>query len=153
MSKDFPNKKEREQKEAKNLFADAKFCRNAWRSVGNAILQNPATKPFAMTDKEGFETSGSQNVRYTYDQLSNDIKNVLKENREPTELEMILACQINRARYDTSAATFVRDTLGAKPIDESKVDATVTNPFEYLTDEELDIIAEHRAKEQASKAD
>lgn len=138
------NKREREHKEAKNLFADSKFCRNAWRSVGNAILQNPAVKPIVITDKEGFETGVSASVRYTYDQLSKDVKEILKENREPTELEMILACQINRARYDTSAATFIRDTLGAKPIDESKVDATVNNPFESLTDEELELLAKHR---------
>ena len=51
-----------------------------------------------------------------------------------------------KARTDTSAAVFIRDTLGAKPIDESKIDATVTNPYQELSDEELELIADSRRK-------
>ena len=58
---------------------------------------------------------------------------------------MMLHCQIVKARYDTAAATFVRDTLGAKPVDESKIDAQVNNPYESLSDEELELIAAARA--------
>lgn len=77
--------------------------------------------------------------------MSEDIKELAKENRKPTELEMILHCQIVKARTDTSAAVFVRDTLGAKPVDETKVDAQVTNPYENLTDAELELLQKHRA--------
>ena len=55
-----------------------------------------------------------------------------------------------KARFDTQAAIFVRDTLGAKPVDESKMDATLSaNQYEQLTDEELELLAAHRAKKAA----
>ena len=86
---------------------------------------------------------------YTYQQLHSDLSAIGErageQGREPTELEMILACQAVRARYDTSAAVFIRDTLGAKPVDESKVEQSV-NVFESLTDEELELLALHRTK-------
>ena len=89
---------------------------------------------------------------YSYDKLVKDIKALTKEDREPTEIEMIMQCQLVKARTDTSAAVFVRDTLGAKPVDESKIDAQVGNPYETLTDEELELVVEHRRK-QAELAD
>lgn len=138
------NKSEREFKEMMSVFTDPKTMRTAWRSVGAAILQNPATKPVIVYNKDGDETYASQVENYTYEKLKHDIVALGQPQREPTELEMIMGCQIIRARNDTSAATFVRDTLGAKPVDESKVEQTV-NAFESLTDEELELLAAHRA--------
>lgn len=142
------NKRTREQKELENLFADPKYCRQAWKAVGQAILMSPAVKPIPTTDKDGNETFNYTLEKYTYNALKRDIDELGKENREPTELEMILSCQAVKARYDTSAAVFIRDTLGAKPVDETKLDAQVNNPYESLTDEELAIIAAHREKEK-----
>ena len=127
-----------------NLFGDVKFSRQAWRAVGQAILVNPATRPLPQYDKDGNETFTSQLEEYSYQKLKDDIKKLGEEDREPTHLEMILMCQMMKARFDTGAAIFVRDTLGAKPIDESKVDAQVNNPYESLTDEELDMLAKMR---------
>lgn len=142
------NKSEREFKEMMSVFTDPKTMRVAWRSVGAAILQNPATKPVIAYDKNGDETYASTVENYSYAKLKHDIVALGQKNREPTELEMIMACQILRARNDTAAAVFVRDTLGAKPIDESKVEQTV-NAFEELTDEELELLAQHRAQTEA----
>lgn len=144
------NKQDRETKEMKNLFADPKFSRQAWRSVGVAILQNPASKPIQTYDKDGNPTLTSEIESYSYTKLKQDIANLQKEDREPTEIEMILQCQIVKARCDTSAATFVRDTLGAKPVDESKVDANISNPYESLTDEELEALAKMRAAKETT---
>lgn len=138
----------RTEKEMMSLFKDPKFQRQAWKHVGMAILQNPATRAPMQTDKDGEETLQSAIERYSYDKLSHDLKQLGEQNREPTELEMILQCQIMRARFDTGAAIFVRDTLGAKPIDESKVQAEVSNPYEQLSDEELELIAERRKAAQ-----
>lgn len=138
------NEFKRREQEIKNLFADPKYVRQAWKAVGNAMLQNPAATPVPTYDKDGNETFASQLERYSFTQLSRDIETIGQEKRAPTELEMILHCQMLKARYDTSAAVFVRDTLGAKPVDESKVDATVGNPYESLTDEELELLARHR---------
>lgn len=142
------NKQDRETKEMKNLFADPKFSRQAWRSVGQAILQNPASKPIQAYDKEGNPTLNSEIESYSYAKLKKDIASLQTADREPTELEMILQCQIVKARCDTGAATFVRDTLGAKPVDESKIDASVTNPYESLSDEELEMLAKMRAAKE-----
>lgn len=143
------NKNDRETKEMMNLFSDPKFARQAWKSVGHAILQNPARKPIQLYDKDGNPTLSSEVESYSYASLKQDIAKLQEKDREPTELEMIMQCQIVKARFDTAAATFVRDTVGAKPVDESKIDASVHNPYESLSDEELEAIAAMRAaKEQ-----
>lgn len=138
----------REEKEMRSLFDDPKFARQAWRTVGKAILQNPACRAPEQYDKDGNPTLQSDIERYSYNKLSDDLKLLGETDRRPTELEMILQCQIMRARFDTSAAIFVRDTLGAKPVDESKVDAVVGNPYEQLSDEELELLAKHREAKQ-----
>jgi hypothetical protein len=134
----------RTEKEMMSLFQDPKFARQAWKSVGHAILNNPAKRAPDQYDKDGNPTLQSEIERYSWNKLSNDIKLLGETDRPPTELEMILQCQIMRARFDTSAAIFVRDTLGAKPVDETKVDAAVHNPYEQLSDEELELIAQAR---------
>lgn len=149
------NKKERETKEAQNLFADPKFARQAWRSLANAIVQNPARRLPQQIDKEGNPTLQSDIDQYCYQSLTRDIKQICKRDgtkeREPTELEMILACQAVKARFDTQAATFIRDTAGAKPVDESKIEATVVNEYEALSDAELEALARFRAEQQAEQ--
>ncbi len=142
------NKQSRDRKEVDNLFKDPKYCRQAWRSIGIAILQSPVTRMPTDYDKDGNPTLRSSLEDYSYNSLKRDIDTLCKQggtdSREPTELEMIMQCQIAKARFDTNAAIFVRDTLGAKPVDESKIDATLSNPYESLTDEELALLAEHR---------
>lgn len=136
------NKSERERKEMQNLLEDPKFMRKAWQAIGHSILRQPATKPVVQVDKDGNETRASEIERYTYDSLAQDIKKLGGEgDREPTELEMILGCQIAKARTDTQAAVFVRDTVGAKPVDESKLDAVVETGYESMSDEELELLA------------
>ena len=142
------NQWKRKELETKNVFADPKYCRQAWKSVGQAILQNPCTKPIPQQDKDGNDTFAYTLERYSYNKLADDLKRMGEPNREPTELEMIMQCQIAKARFDTSAAVFVRDTLGAKPVDESKIDATVQNPYESLSDEELELLAKHREEQE-----
>lgn len=140
------NKNIRQRKEMENLFADPKYYRQAWKAIGMAIAMQPAIRPIATYDRDGNETFESLVETYSYDKLSRDIRELGKENREPTELEMILHCQMIRARSDTSAAIFVRDTLGAKPVDESKADVQLSNPYEQLTDEELELLQQLREK-------
>lgn len=138
------NENKRNALEMVNLFEDPKFVRKAWRSIGAAIAQRPAVKIPLIVDKDGNQTFASQVEEYSYNKLCNDIKQICSDRTEPTELEMILQCQMLRARFDTTAATFVRDTLGAKPVDESKTDLQVNNPYEDLSDEELELLAKHR---------
>lgn len=144
----------RNEKEMHNLFADPKYSRKAWESVGKAILERPAKRLPEQYDKDGNPTYSTLVEEYSYDALKKDLDNLVgsvqgKEQREPTELEMLLQCQIVKARHDTSAATFIRDTVGAKPVDQSKVETNV-NVYEDLTDEELELLVQHRAAKEAS---
>lgn len=143
------NQRLRERKELENLFGDPKYSRQAWKAVGAAILQNPAIKPIPVHDKEGNLTLSSEIESYSYNKLKRDLAEIKDGvDREPTELEMIMQCQMVKARYDTSAAVFIRDTLGAKPVDESKMDMQVNNPYESLSDEELELLAKYRETKQ-----
>jgi len=105
------NKNLREYKEMQNIFGDVKFNRQAWEAVGKMILRAPAAKPVPLqVDKDGNPTLGSQIESYSYGKLSEDIKKLEDpelSDREPTNLEMILMCQMIKARYDTNAAVFV----------------------------------------------
>lgn len=145
------NISKREIKELQSLFADPRYVREAFKSVGVALLQNPATRSPEVYDKNGVLTGETIIAQYSYDQLARDIKEIYKQDREPTQLEMIMMCQMVRARYDTSAAVFVRDTLGAKPIDESKTQM-LQNDYENLSDDELEMLARYRASQSSSSS-
>lgn len=139
------NTDERIKKELMNLLEDPKYCRTAWKSIGQMLLARPAVHLPVMLDKDGNETLASKIDTLTYDTLSKNVEDIREGKAEPTELEMILASQMVKARFDTQAATFIRDTVGARPVDESKVEAQVSNPYEALTDAELEALAEYRA--------
>lgn len=134
----------RKRKEMLSLFADPRFSRQAWQSVGRAIAMRPASPPVVQYDKDGNMTYNSSIEKYGYDALANDVDRLTSDDPEPTQLEMILACQMIKARTDTAAATFIRDTLGAKPVDESKIEQRNVNSYETLTDEELELLQKHR---------
>lgn len=138
------NKKARVRKEMQNLFSDPRFARKAWQAVGQAVLQRPAIPPQQFLDKDGNETLDSLVERYTYQQLAADI-DAAGNTYEPTVIEMIMACQARHAMHNTAAAVFIRDTSGGKPLDESKIDQTVVNTYEQLSDEELEALAAFRA--------
>lgn len=148
------NKEEREQKEMKNLFGDPKTARLAWRSVGAAILQSPCSQRIDVYDKDGTASLDTQVEQYGYASLKHDLDSLSKggENREPTELEMIFRCQAIHARHNPASATFIRDTVGAKPVDESKSEVTNINPYDELTDDELEALAAYRSSKSASKS-
>ena len=140
----------RKKLEAINLLDNPKYVRQMWRSVGNAIAQRPATEPVLVVDKDGNLVYDSMVEKYSYDALMDDIHLLADTERTaPTMLEMILACQMVHARHNPAAATFVRDTVGAKPVDESKIETTV-NQFEQLTDDELEALMAYREQRDAN---
>lgn len=143
------NKKARVRKEMQNLFSDPRFARKAWQAVGQAVLQRPAIPPRQFLDKDGNETYDSLVERYTYQQLAADV-DAAGNSYEPTVIEMIMACQARHAMHSTAAAVFIRDTSGGKPLDESKIDQTVVNTYEQLSDEELEALAAFRASRSTS---
>lgn len=148
------NRSYRELLETKNVFADPAYCREAWKSVGTAILLSPAIGCIGDIDtREGAIES------YTYRKLTEELKSLGASTsadgrpvvgRQPTELEMIFHCQAARARFDTSAAVFVRDTVGAKPVDESKV-TVGRSQYEDMSDDELEALLRYRQQRDQGK--
>lgn len=136
------NKSYRELLETRNVFADPAYCREAWKSVGQAILLSPAIGCIGDID-----TRDGSIEAYTYRKLTEELKDI---GRKPTELEMIFHCQAARARFDTSAAVFVRDTVGAKPIDESKV-TVGRSQYEEMSDDELEALLRYRQQRDGGK--
>lgn len=143
----------RERKELENLFADPKYARRAWKAIGQAILLSPAVRPLDAPPDDPRMWRDATIEKLCFDSLSEDLHSLGTAGREVTELEMILHCQAMRARFDTSAAVFIRDTVGARPIDESKLDATIANPYESLSDEDLEALAASRAQRGQTTAD
>lgn len=133
-------------KEYKSLFENPKTARKMWRNVGLAVAMRPASKPVEVLNKDGVETFESAVQSYTYRSLKNDVDHLMFGDAGPTEMEMIMACQAVMARTSPAAFTAFLDRTGGKPVDETKLDAQVTNPYESLTDEELELIAELRRK-------
>lgn len=131
-----PNKQYRELLETRNVFADPGYCREAWKSVGMAVLLSESNGMVISDGKEG------QIEEYTYAKLTKELKEL---GRKPTELEMILHCQAAKARWDTSAAVFLRDSSGGKPIDESRIEVR-KNAYEDMSDEELEVLLRYRAQ-------
>ena len=132
------------------IFKSPKKAREVWRNVALAIALRPASKPIEQVDKNGDETFESRVQRYTYDTLANDIDKLGNPDAGPTEIEMILSCQAVMARTNASSFTAFVDRAGGKPVDESKVDAQVSNPYTDLTDDELEmLIAYRKSKEQS----
>ena len=148
------NKKDRQAKEMQNLFKDPRYARMAWRNVGLAILSSPAVKPLGGSGKDGADTYDDMVEKYSYNSLAKDVQSLVdaagkpQEPREPTELEMIFRCQAIHARHNPASAQFIRDTVGAKPIDESKVEQTNLNVYETLTDDELEALSAYREERQ-----
>lgn len=121
--------------------------RTFWQSVGFAILQRPAQKPVQQLNRDGEETENSKIESMTYETLKDNLKTINEDvdgTREPTEIEMIIACQAQHARHSTPAATFIRDTMGAKPVDRQNIEAQVSD-YSQLSDEELNMLVEYRA--------
>lgn len=147
MSNIVSNKSYRELLETRNVFADPAYCREAWKSVGQAILLSPAIGCIGDID-----TRDGSIEAYTYDKLCRELKEIdgKGKGRQPTELEMIFHCQAARARFDTSAAVFVRDTVGAKPVDESKVTVS-RSQYEEMSDDELEALLRYRQQRDGGK--
>lgn len=140
-------KAERETREFKSLYADERYAKKAWKELIGASLES-AGKAFPQTldPKTGVPTFQSELDTMAY----NNVKARLKSqglDREPQQAELIVECNILRARFnDTTFNTLLERTAG-KVKDEIVVNES---QFEELTDEELEALVafrEQKAKE------
>ena len=146
------NKQIREQREFETLFKNPKHARAMWAQTVIDRYARPALEPILITDKDGNLTAASQIELAVWKHLKAELEEMGLD-RLPTEGEMMEACQQYYSRHNASSYTARRDSMGAKPIDETKQQVQVTNPLENLSDEELLVMQKalenHRAKAQA----
>lgn len=145
------NKQIREQREFETLFKNPKHARAMWAQNVIDRYAKPALEPIQIVDKDGNLTPTSQIEIAVWRHLKNELEEMGLD-RLPTEGEMMEACQQYYSRHNAASYTARRDSMGAKPIDETKQQVQVNNPLEDLSDEELLVmqkaLEEHRAKEQ-----
>lgn len=129
-----------EQREFEALFANPKTARAQWQLEVSKRYAKPAVKPIMLVDKDGNETQQSIIERTIWNHLIEELR-AAGINRQPSEGEMMEACQQYYARHNAASYVARRDSMGAKPIDETKQNLNVNNnPLERLSDEELLIV-------------
>lgn len=143
------NKQIREQREFETLFKNPKHARAMWAQNVIDRYAKPAMKPISITDKDGNLTPASQLELAVWNHLKAELE-AMGSDRLPTEGEMMEACQQYYSRHNASSYTARRDSMGAKPVDETKQSHTVNNPLEDLSDDELLVMRQaleaHRQK-------
>lgn len=122
---------ERDKLEIQNLFSDNKSARKIWERVGQRIAALPAAKPVIRVDKDGNQTPESQFETQTFSELKTALG-------DPTLMEMQLYSQAKLGCFNPSAFVAFRDTTGGKPIDETKNEQLIKNPYENFSLEELE---------------
>ena len=144
------NKQIREQREFETMFKNPKHARTTW---ANAVLDRyakPALPPIPILDRDGNLTPTSQIEAAVWNHLKAELE-AAGQDRLPSEGEMMEACQQYYSRHNASSYVARRDSMGAKPVDETKQQVSVGNPFEDFSDEELLVmqkaLEEHRNKE------
>lgn len=126
----------REQREFETMYKNPQHARAMWSQAVAERYAAPAIAPIAVYDKDGNLTKESQIEIAVWNHLVQELKNKGLD-RFPSEGEVMEACQQYYARHNTSTYVAKRDSVGAKPIDETKQTVSMNNPLEGLTDEEL----------------
>ena len=150
------NEKERVMMEQISMFADPKYSRRAAQVTTLSSLYAPMSdkpKPLYATvrTRDGVyeeEIRDSILASQAWDEL------VKRLGRNPSKWELINETRALAAVYDTGSATFIRDTAGFKPIDETKNEQNIkVSPLRDYTEEELEqIIAEESKKRHEKEA-
>jgi len=133
------NKQIREQREFETLYKNPKHAREMWSQKVFDRYAKPAIKPIEVVDRDGNLLPSTQVELAVWDHLVEELKNQ-GNSRLPTEGEMMEACQQYYARHNASSYVARRDSMGAKPIDETKQKVSVENPLADYSDEELEVM-------------
>ena len=134
------NKKEREEREHRSLFADEKFAKKAWRQYIGTSLEGSATKLPTQYGKDGLPSSNSLIEEIAFKNLSDRLMADDKA-RSPSNAELMIECAIIRARYTDSTLNILLERTSGKVKEEIVMSV---NPYEELTDEELELLQERR---------
>lgn len=136
------NKVEREEREYHSLFSDERYAKKAWKEFfGQSLSSSGKALPPSVDPKTGEITFASKLDQEAYFNVKKRLQEEGKD-REPMQAELIVECSILRARFDNNLFNTVLERTAGKVKDEITVNKS---PYEDLTDEELELLAEHRA--------
>ena len=141
-------KREREEREYKSLFTDERYAKKAWKQFIDKSLQSDAVSLPDFVDHQGNTTPQSEIYRAAYISVQ---KRLEKEglDRLPMKAEILIEASVIRAAFDTSTLNVILDRTAGKVKEEINIG---TGQYEDLSDEELTLLASHRAKQiQAPK--
>ena len=130
------NKQLREQREFETMYKNPKHARAMWSKTVIDRYARPALEPILIHDKDDNLLPTSQIELSVWRHLKQELE-ASGLDRLPTEGEMMEACQQYYARHNAAAYVARRDSMGAKPVDETKQSLSVNNPLEQYSDEEL----------------
>ena len=146
------NEKERVMMEQISMYADPKYSRRAAQVTTLSSLYSPMQskpKPLYLSVKTmrgevvEEETKDSILASQAWDEL------VARLGRNPSKWELINETRALAAVYDTTAAVFIRDTAGFKPVDETKNEQNIkVSPLREYSEEELEKIIEEEAQKR-----
>ena len=146
------NKQIRDQREFETLFKNPKHARAVWAQNVIDRYAKPAIEPIKIYDKDGNLTPTSQIELAVWKHLKDELES-MGNSRLPTEGEMMEACQQYYSRHNASSYVARRDSMGAKPIDETKQQVQINNPLENLSDEELLVMQKALEEYHSNKKD
>lgn len=135
-------KGEREEREYKSLFSDEKYAKRAWKEFIGTALEAPGKALPTQFDKNDNPTLESDIDTMAYNNVVKRLKEEGKD-REPMQAELIVEAAVIRARFNDTTFNVLLDRTAGKVKDEITVNS---NPFEDLSDEELEALAEFRKK-------
>jgi len=127
------NKYIRESAERAERYKDPKQARELWRILTSGLADMPA-KPI-YREKKGEQTEDSIIEYSCYNSLCEELK-ASGETRKPTELELALRCQLIHSRHASNSFAEIRNTAGAKPVDELEMSVD-SDIFSVMSDLEL----------------
>lgn len=140
-------KSEREEREYKSLFTDERYAKRAWKEFFGNSLQSPGKKLPTQYDKNDYPTRESDIDAMAY----NNVKERLVASgleREPMQAELIVEAAVIRARFQDSTFNVLLDRTAGKVKEEVSVNS---NPYEELTDDELEALMAYRESKKAGE--
>lgn len=142
-------KTEREEREYKSHFTDERYARKAWKEFIGTALESPGRPLPTELDKNGEPTRDSNIDDMAYKNVKARLEAEGQE-REPMQAELIVEAAIIRARFQDTTFNTILDRTAGKVRDEISVSA---NPYEELTDEEIEMLVQFREKQAANQTE
>lgn len=143
------NKNEREELEYKSLYSDERYAKRAFRQlIGKALESDAVTLPI-FTDSQGNITPQSEIYKQAYTSVEDRLKKA-GLSRKPMKAELMIEASVIRAAFDTNVLNVILDRTAGKVKEEISIGM---GAYEELTDEQLEVLAQHEANKIAMRKD